>query len=142
MNGKGFFRQHQFFIIGAIFAISTILGVIILGLLGWPGEPEQCFLENTCYCENMESNAVIRQPVNTWSNLLAVFLGLGFLWYVDTLNNRKESQNKENDPMSNPMQEANLYTGLYGILMIFVGTGSMYFMQVVCYMAASLIIYL
>ncbi|MHA1452389.1 MAG: ceramidase domain-containing protein [Promethearchaeota archaeon] len=141
MGLKTIFHRHKAFLIGICFAVITIGGVLILGILGWPGTLESCAISDSCYCEHMNFAAIVRQPVNTWSNLFATCLGLIVLWGLDKKHIENEAghsrtkkikfgtlwrKNIPNEP-DNPMRSRNSISILYGIVMIFVGTGSMYF---------------
>ena len=151
MQSKNFFHRHQAFLIGICFTVVCLAGIFILGSLGWPGRLEQCAIDDTCYCEHLLFGSIIRQPVNTWSNLLATCLGLIILWRLDTIHAKQQAKidttstndstggktkrrkfgnlwrkNLPDEP-DNPMLTRNPLSILYGIVMIFVGTGSMYF---------------
>ncbi len=141
MESRSLFDKHKAFLIGLCFTIISIGGVIIFGILGWPGRLENCALIDSCYCEHLLMSAIVRQPVNTWSNLFATGMGLIMLWGLDRkhsaqlagINKTKDRKfgilwrrNLPNVP-DNPMRSRNSVSILYGLCMIFVGTGSMYF---------------
>src|SRR5690349_21015540 len=68
--------------------IVVVLGAFLIFVAtGWPGSPDDCLhladgATNTCYCEAFRPEDVIthqggvRQPVNTWFNLYAIFTSL------------------------------------------------------------------
>jgi len=119
--------NHKLFLSGIYFTVICIGTILILGAFDWPGPITSCALNDSCYCEHMELSSIIRQPVNTWSNLLAVCLGLRVLWILDEEGEKIEKNNIDVSKYTNPMLYNTRTSQVYGILMIFVGTGAMFF---------------
>lgn len=76
--------------------------------------PATC-LPNNCFCESVRPVG-IAQPSDTWSN--AAFIVLGILIILLALSDRKKSVNLKNFAP---------YGLFYGLLMILLGLGSMYY---------------
>lgn len=85
------------------------------GFLDWGGARARN--EPNKYCEGLGTGRMIKQPVNTWSNLGYVIAGLGILLFL-TLRGPGA------DP--NPMSRSNGLSILYGCLVIWLGPGSMF----------------
>jgi hypothetical protein len=135
MDFEKFWWEHKAFLIGLSFTIICIAGILVFGLLGWPGTPEPLN-----FCETQNMSGLFREPVNTWSNSLAVILGLITLWRLDKITLKPKTNSKSVEKKrwnqwkgkyqvepENPVRYRNSLSILYGVLMIFVGTGSMYF---------------
>ncbi len=88
----------------------------ILGSRGWPGEVDDCVARDDCHCERPRGG-MIEQPSNTWSNLGSVLVGLLILF--DAGGARAVS--------GNPMATEPFYPMTYGLLVIGLGLGSMFF---------------
>ncbi len=69
------------------------------------------------YCERVRKDRMIRQPVNTWSNMGFVAFGLAILAWL--------SFGAPRDP-PNPMTFANGFSIVYGMAVIWLGPGSMF----------------
>ncbi|MBI5667188.1 MAG: ceramidase domain-containing protein [Chloroflexi bacterium] len=93
----------------------------ILGLTGWipSSEDDDCIAANDCYCERLHPG-MIKQPINTWSNLGFMLAGLVILIMVGG-----SGLNPATEP--NPMKAPSLLAILYGAVVIFLGPGSMFF---------------
>lgn len=93
----------------------------ILGLTGWipSSEDDDCVADNDCYCERLHPG-MVKQPINTWSNLGFMLAGLVILLMVG---------NSGLDPATepNPMKAASTLAILYGAVVIYLGPGSMFF---------------
>ena len=87
-----------------------------LGVRGWPGEVDECIAEDDCHCERPRGG-MIEQPSNTWSNLASVLVGLLILFQAGGA--RAIS--------GNPMATESFYPITYGLLVIGLGLGSMFF---------------
>jgi hypothetical protein len=94
----------------------------VLAALGWPGAPDSCLADvpNTCWCEAIQTGALVKQPTNTWSNLGFVVSGLLILWQVG-------GDRTAPPPRANPMTRATAYAIALGAIVIFLGPGSMFF---------------
>jgi hypothetical protein len=73
------------------------------------------------YGETVDWKAAIRQPVCTWSNVGAIVAGLALLLFLEARARGGESL------AANPMRAASFQSIFYGYLVIFLGSGSMYF---------------
>jgi hypothetical protein len=68
-------------------ALASVLAFNLLGLAAffwlarhdWPGAPSRCLKDFVCYCERPRPG-LVRQPFNTWSNLVNVPLALWLSW--------------------------------------------------------------
>lgn len=101
--------------------LSVTLGlgaVVVLGLLGWPGEPFDC-VANPCYCE-LPTAGLVRQVGNTWSNLGAVFAGL-YVAYVAA------QRRLAREASGHPSQALDVLGLLAPPALVFQGVGSMFF---------------
>jgi len=110
--------------------------IVILGLFfnfvlnGWPGSVNACTLNtpDTCYCETFDMTAVtagspgVRQMVNTWSNLYALFTSLLIALFV-FFDRRALS------PTATPnlMRSTTFIPDLYVFIVLFLGLGSMFY---------------
>jgi len=111
------------FLIGLAESAVTIGALFVFGALKWieSSKDDPCLDDHpgkNCYCENTRPGAMIKQRSNTWSNLGAVLVGLLLLASLP-----KVVAGSGRDPM----EERTFYAVLYGCVVIFVGTGSMYF---------------
>jgi hypothetical protein len=111
-----------------IVAIVVIVGPFLLFVAaGWPGAPDSCVFDppNTCYCEaydiaDVQANAPgVRQPVNTWFNLYAIFSSL--LVAIGVYNDRKAGT------APNLIGSKTAVPDLYIFAVLFLGLGSMWF---------------
>lgn len=110
--------------IGIVVVLLPFLGFV---LAGWPGDADKCVNDkpDTCYCEQFDIRDVrahasgVRQPVNTWFNLYAIFTS-GLLALV-VFFDRKGGES------SNPMRSTSLIPDMYIFAVLFLGLGSMWF---------------
>jgi len=93
--------------------------LLIMARAGFKGEPNGCFAKNECHCEHVYHGAAIAQPVNTWSNL--AYTATGFLILFAAFRDGDHDENGEG------MHGVNAYTTVFGILVIAIGSGSMFF---------------
>jgi hypothetical protein len=80
---------------------------------------DDCVPKRTCFCEDNPSGN-IRQPINTWSNIGFMFVGVVIL----ALLPRNLSGGAT---LNNPIQVVSFFSVLYGMFVIFLGPGSMFF---------------
>jgi hypothetical protein len=112
---------HRHLLQGLLYTSLWLVLFFILAFLGWPGKVHFCVALDHCYCETIRWDALIVQPINTWSNLVPIFVGLYILTVLD------KSQVVNAASASNPMQYANIHSLSYGFLVINIGIGSMFF---------------
>lgn len=112
-------------------ALVLILGAfLIFTAVGWPGQPDGCVFDtpNTCYCEAFTLADVlagepgVRQPVNTWFNLYAIFTSLLVAVVVFIDRNKFSSGSAPN-----LMRSQSTIPDLYIFAVLFLGLGSMWF---------------
>lgn len=113
--------------VNATYAIvSTIWTFAWLGGIGvmatvfkWlPWTPDEKEYQEGKFCEAPETNHVIIQPINTWSNMGFVAAGLLIVYIAGTRTT--SAPNWMSDPGS-------LVPLVYGLVVIFLGPGSMFF---------------
>jgi hypothetical protein len=111
--------------------IVVVLGLFLIFVAaGWPGSPDSCLhladhTTNTCYCEAFNPQDVImndggvRQPVNTWFNLYAIFTSLivASVLYADRISNDD----------GNVMRSRSWIPDVFIFAVLFLGLGSMWF---------------
>lgn len=93
-----------------------LLAFFVAGLLDWGGE--DAVSEANPYCEALQEDSMILQPVNTWSNLAPILVGLAILLHLARVP-------PAGGP--NPMAERGFFPLLYGLLVIWLGPGSMFY---------------
>ncbi len=107
---------------GAV-GLAFVMAVwLVFAVLGWRGEPDSCTLAGgNCYCEAYSADPVpVRQPVNTWSGLVAALGGLILLAIADRDRASKPAG-------AGPMRDGGFYAIAYGALAVFLGPGAMFF---------------
>lgn len=104
------------------FALLMVALGILLALDWLPAtQDDSCLAANDCHCEALLSGArKIKQPVNTWSDLGFVAAGLlvFFMIGADRLSGISAA---------NPLRESGFYSIVYGLLVIYLGPGSMFY---------------
>jgi len=128
------FRNYAEFEFGII-GLAVVLGIILIcGAVGWPGEINTCYKSaGNCYCENIDQRnpqkstilkhpGMFAQPVNTWTNVGFMAVGLFMLWWIGW-----ERATGRQAPHSNLITSGTLYATLYGGFTVFLGPGSMFF---------------
>ncbi len=108
--------------------LILVLALLFFGmaLAGWPGGYDTCVAQraggpvDTCYCEQLRSGA-IKQPANTFSDLGFVIVGMILLAIAGRENGRARPRNP------NPMNTGSWVACLFGLVVIFLGPGSMMF---------------
>jgi hypothetical protein len=96
---------------------SLIFGVMVASK--WPGKKDECIDNDDCHCETIRPGR-IKQPINTWSNLAFVLVGLLVLLHAGgAIEFAGEGKN--------PMTMTAFYPISYGLLVISLGLGSMFF---------------
>jgi hypothetical protein len=85
------YREFTAGLIGLVVILGVFLG---LAAAGWDGDPDPCFRQpNGCYCENINERDPVHspvrlrpgwfaQPMNTWSNVGFMLVGLYILWWT------------------------------------------------------------
>ncbi len=128
-SSSNFVKHHPYFLITLSINFIVLVVFFIFALLKWPGSPHFCIADDHCYCETFHEGLVV-QPGNTWSNLLAVIIGLYIAWESDSYQSLKEI--KQLDDNSEGLKKSPLlYKGpfvlVYANLVCAIGTGSMFF---------------
>jgi hypothetical protein len=135
--------EYRGFIVWGVGIVVVLAAFLIFVAAGWPGSPDACTNidpqtgvqmppENpgdppdTCYCEQFSVSAIfhndggVRQPVNTWFNLYAIFTSLLVAWQV--------WRDRQRNTGENPMKRAtNWLPDVYIFAVLFLGLGSMWF---------------
>jgi hypothetical protein len=112
-----------------VYALGTILllgEIIFIGYgTGWPATPDSCIAGGNCYCEWFDKALVqagatgFRQPVNTWSNLYALFTAA---WVAcRMMRDRQEGSAINTMRSTSPIADACVFA------VLFLGLGSMWF---------------
>jgi hypothetical protein len=116
---------------GGVFSGAVLALFLVFVVAGWPGAPDGCVgdtstgASNTCWCEAFDPAAIgepgVRQPFNTWSNLMALaygaVVGLG-VWWTRTRSPPRPGNRMRGNPV---------YPLTYLCVVIFLGLGSMWF---------------
>lgn len=112
-----------------VYGLGTILllgEIIFIGYgTGWPATPDSCIAGGNCYCEWFDKALVaagatgFRQPVNTWSNLYALFTAA---WVAcRMMRDRQEGSAINTMRSDSPIADACVFA------VLFLGLGSMWF---------------
>ncbi|MDX2163003.1 MAG: hypothetical protein SF162_16930 [bacterium] len=117
-------------------ATGLIAGVIMVGVfvvifaigmaMEWRGTPlNGCVAGGDCYCENqpiLDQPLAVKQPVGTLTAYFPIFFGLLILGWTE-----HERIRGLNRLASNPMRNGSFFPILYGLTVIFLGIGSMFY---------------
>ena len=111
-------KLHSIFLSALLFGVlyAVIFSFSSYDWMGW--SPATC-MPNRCFCEQVRSG-VIRQPMNTWSNLGFVLVGVWILWLA-----RTPLANDATD--ANPMNTDTWYPVVYGTMTGVLGLGSLFY---------------
>ena len=118
-------------IVGGGFSSAVLALFLVFVAAGWPGSADECVgdtstgASNTCWCEAFDAREIgkpgVRQPFNTWSNLMALvygaIVGVG-MWWTRTHSPARAD---------NRMRASPVYPLTYLCVVIFLGLGSMWF---------------
>ena len=85
---------------------------------GW--RPATC-MPDRCFCEPIRGG-LIRQPVNTWSNLAFILVGISVLAIAS-----RDLSGASQSGAANPVRTRLVYPVVYGVAAILVGVGSMWY---------------
>jgi hypothetical protein len=128
------FSNYREFIWGLIGLAVVLLIIIVLGAAGWPGAANTCATgTGGCYCENIDPHhpelsaifahpGMFAQPVNTWSNIGFMLLGLTMLWWIGW-----ERATGRSPAHRNLLTTTTWVMAFYGFMTVFLGPGSMMF---------------
>jgi hypothetical protein len=105
---------------GLIFLGISLVIFLILGFLKWPGSEIICY-PNTCYCEEVHINEILRERINTLSNVFPMITGCIVLWMI------QKDTNKIPQDQRNLMNQPSKFAILYGFLVLFIGVSSSFF---------------
>ena len=125
------YRSVLVWALGILLVLGTFF--IFVGA-GWPGSPDSCLdgtpaKADTCFCEAFDVADVeahrpgVRQPVNTWFNLYAIFTSL--IVALVLMGDRRRLAAGASSP--NLMRSNSLVPDLYVFAVLFLGLGSMWF---------------
>ncbi|TID20249.1 hypothetical protein E2P81_ATG07550 [Venturia nashicola] len=115
-------------------AVTILLLFSLFVRYGWPGSPDPCTTAeptNTCWCEAFEPSDIgtpgVRQSVNTWSNLYALFTSL--LVATVVCLDRQETRNSPQSAGSKSLIRGSdtWVADLYVFVVLYLGLGSMWF---------------
>jgi len=120
----GLYRSFIVWGAGVVLVLGTFL---IFVAAGWPGQKNNCMntKPNSCYCEAFNAHDAVtgapgvRQPVNTWFNLYALFTSWAIAWQV--------YRDRKNGESGNPMRSGSWLADVYVFAAQFLGLGSMWF---------------
>lgn len=115
-------QRRKAFWVGVGGLTLVMAAFVALGSIGWPGNGDLCLAQvpNTCFCEQLDPHGIVKQPVNTWSNIGFIAAGLLILWQLGTTRSPAAGS-------SNPMVGPTPYSIGYGMLVVFLGPASMFF---------------
>ena len=105
-------------VIGVVETVVLLAVFFALGAADWVGGKN----EPNKYCETVRTDRMIRQPVNTFSNVAAIIVGWNILMAV-AMSGRPAPNTA---PTPNPMAQSNVFPILYGCAVIWLGPGSMF----------------
>ena len=134
-------KNYREFIIG-VSAFAVLIAILLaFAATGWGGrraDPDTCFegLDGGgCFCENIRvttddepvlhpsaRRAWIKQPVNTWSNLGFVAVGLSMLWWLGW-----ERATGRRAAYANRITATPFYATAFGLIVMYMGPGAMFF---------------
>jgi hypothetical protein len=117
------YRPWLIYVVGTVLLLGEI---IFIGYgTGWPATADSCIAGGDCYCEYFDPHDVsigatgFRQPVNTWSNLYALFTAALVAWRL--MLDRKQAAS------GNVMKSESPIADGYVFAVLFLGLGSMWF---------------
>lgn len=105
-------KKRSIFLFPLVTAITTMTLLFLAIVNGWFGEPTGV---GSVFCE-ADRPGLIKQPVNTWSNLGFIFCGLYIGWVLAKGN---YNQNK------NSLTQKIFYASFFSSLVVYLGPGSM-----------------
>lgn len=114
------------------FSTFVLLAFFIFMFTGFlHGAPDVCLLTtpNGCYCEYFDPAKIgtfgVRQPWNTWSNLMGIVFGSFVAWGAWGVRTRDTDQGRLKNRMRNNYKP--WYPTVYICVVVFLGLGSMWF---------------
>ena len=117
-NSRPFHFKYGEFFIAIIILISIFFIAAYNGKYGWGEQSTRGIGKPSRWCE-MTRPGLIREPINTFSNLGFIVVGLLILIQIG------RDENRTSQPANNPIIGRDLYAQFYGISVIFLGPGSM-----------------
>ncbi|MCW5981490.1 MAG: ceramidase domain-containing protein [Bryobacteraceae bacterium] len=130
----GTLSNYREFTAGLAGTLAILGAFLTIGAMGWEGNPDPCFRQaNGCYCESINQTNPVRsavrlrpglfaQPVNTWSNVGFILVGLSMLWWTGW-----ERATGRRAPWNNRFTDGSGYVTMFALIVIFMGPGSMFF---------------
>ena len=117
-NSRPFYSKYGEFFIALMILICIFSIATYLGKDGWGEQSTKGIGKPSRWCE-MTQPGLVREPINTFSNLGFIVIGLLILIQIG----RDESRATQST--NNPIIGRDLYAQFYGIAVIFLGPGSM-----------------
>lgn len=119
------------------FAVLLLVGATVVGphdhglppetaaIMGdtWPGEPDGCVTEElvpNCYREPVVTDAIVKQPLSTYSAFALTLAGLWIMWVL-------ARERAAGATGSNPMVTEPFYKGALAWVAVFMGPGAILF---------------
>jgi len=102
--------QGNWFRLGWFFLGISLIIYIISWFIGWGVESENWIGQSSAYCE-MSRSGIIREPVNSISNLAFIIVGMYFLYTADKMDEKG----------SNPLMKKGFLLPLNGFVSMFLG---------------------
>jgi hypothetical protein len=125
-------KVYRGYIVLGVAIVVIMVPFLLFVALGWPGTPNSCINEKPndgCFCEHYDRADVlkgapgVRQPVNTWFNLYAIFTAAivaGGVYF-----DRKRFGESTSAP--NLISSRSWMPDVYIFAVLFLGLGSMWF---------------
>ena len=119
------YRPWIIYVVGTFVLLGQI--IFLAYGTGWPATPDACLTipGGDCYCEYFDPHDAeigakgVRQPVNTWSNLYALFTAAFVAWRI--MSDRKEAKPYNVMRSNSPIADGAVFA------VLFLGLGSMWF---------------
>jgi Ceramidase len=108
-------------VIGVIEAAALFAVFYGLKSMSWIASSarDRCVDLNKCYCERLRPGEdVVKQPINTYSNVAFVLAGLAILTVIAA---------GDSPAPRDPMEDETFYAVLFGCIVVYLGPGSMFF---------------
>ena len=107
--------------LGWFAALMVTMGILLS--LDWipSSQDDSCVAGHDCHCEALLTGArKVKQPINTWSDLGFVAAGLLVFFMIGMFR-------LSGAAAQNPLQTTSFYSVVYGLLVVYLGPGSMFY---------------